>query len=104
MTVDGAGRAVLLGSVVSLALRARQEPRAQLCDKCPWCAQLGTWQHVCWSCTRIPIAAQKPPKPKLFLAQRFAWPQTDIRWHEHWSILRWLADVQRLLWQHRHGS
>ena len=104
MTVDGAGRAVLLGSMVSPALRARQEPRAQLCDKCPWCDQLGTWQHVCWSCKRIPIAAQRPPKPKSFLAQRFAWPQMDFSRQERLRILRWLTDVQRLLWQLRHGS
>ena len=96
-TVDGAGRAVLLGSMVSPALRARQEQQAQLSDKCPWYNKLGTWQHVCWQCARIPIASQRPQKPKSFLAQRFGWPQQRIRRHDRWCILRRLAEVQRLL-------
>ena len=89
-------RTVAVGGTVSPAwFHARDgEPFS---SSCPWCPALGSWFHVCWECEFSPLLASRPPTPSLGITRRFGWSPNPG------PVLKYLAEVQKAIWDHRYG-
>ena len=67
----------------------------------PGCQELGTWEHIAWTCShrpRSPIVP--PPRPRLSVTARLGW----IEKGDCSDIHRWLEVVQNRIWQVNHQS
>ena len=67
----------------------------------PGCSQLGTFDHIAWSCPCRPIDLVIPPKPGEFLSSRFGWAITN-RAVDNVAVQAWLVRVQKVIWSHVH--
>lgn len=94
-------RALVTGSVLSPAAFAKSCD-VELADSCLWpdCSEIGTFEHVCWTCPRRPVDFDIPPRPGEFVTARFGWPlyaQDDVA-----RVQLWLTHVVRFIWDQRH--
>jgi hypothetical protein len=91
---DGTARAILSGAVMSPAC---------LGDPCIWpgCTEtLGTWKHVCWTCTHRPSDMKMPLDA---LEQRLGWAPVKGK-SSNWATLLWLKEATKAIWDHRYDN
>ena len=69
----------------------------------PGCMELGTFDHIAWSCPCRPSAVEIPPKPGEFLSSRFGWMVSNNR-VGMLAVQAWLVFVQKTIWSHVHGD
>ena len=96
-------RAISAGSCFSpAALGGRVEGISTSCFW-PGCQELGTFDHVAWSCPCRPVDVPIPPKPGEFLSSRFGWV-VNQQAVDMVAVQSWLVHVQKTLWSHVHPS
>ena len=91
-------RTITVGASVSPAML---QGRTGVANRCVWgCGDLGTWDHIAWSCSDRPNVADLPPRPSHQLTSRYGWkvgfvPNID-------QIQAWLVQVQSKIWMSNH--
>ena len=94
MKSDAPARAIILGSIVSLAWLGRAHSTED--SPCPWCGRVGNLMHIAWHCSQLPNIKDRPPKPTSWFLSQFAWPQINTPANVHKQVLQWFASVQIL--------
>ena len=98
----GSARAVMLGSSVSPACLAAQLPEPDQHNRCIWCNNIGTHDHIFWgNCPGRPVHLE--PRQD-YLAQRFGWPSLQHSDQRNLDIVTHMAMIVDHVWQHRHGG
>ena len=91
------------GSFSPAALHSAQN--LDVADTCIWpgCHDVGSFDHIAWSCPCRPCNMDIPPKPGEFLVARFGWVISRVD-ADMDRVHAWLVFVQRTIWELRHGS
>ena len=91
------------GSFSPAALHSAQN--LGVADTCIWpgCHDVGSFDHIAWSCPCRPCNMDIPPKPGEFLVARFGWVISRVD-ADMDRVHAWLVFVQRTIWKLRHGS
>ena len=93
---DAAARSVATLAAVSPAwFKDRAHIRS---PQCIWCSELGSWEHLCWSCEHSPLISHRPPFPSSPLIRRLGWTSGDQ------TVLLYMSHVQKALWQAHYGE
>lgn len=97
-----AARAVCCGASLSpAALQGRLLQRPTL--SCIWgqCSEVGTWDHIAWSCPHRPSVV---PRPALRCVARWGWAVHGQSPDARLAIQAWLITVQKALWCAYYGN
>ena len=97
-----AARAVCCGASLSPAsLQGRLLPRLTLA--CIWgqCSEVGTWDHIAWSCSHRPSVV---PRPAMRCVARWGWAVRGQSPEVRRAIQAWLIEVQNALWSAYYGG
>ena len=96
----GSSRAVMLGSFMSPACLAVCFSEPERHNRCIWCNNIGTHEHIFWGhCPNRPIHCTPPND---WLAYRFGWPALCHDDHRNHEILHHMSTVVDLIWDRRH--
>lgn len=97
-----AARAVCCGATLSpAALQGRLAQRPSL--SCIWgqCSELGTWNHIAWSCSHRPSVVARPA---MRCVARWGWAVRGQTPCDRRAIQDWLIEVQEALWRAFYGG
>ena len=97
-----AARAVCCGASLSPAsLQGRLLLRPTLA--CIWgqCSEVGTWDHIAWSCSHRPSVV---PRPAMRCVARWGWAVRGQSPEVRRAIQAWLIEVQNALWSAYYGG
>ena len=66
---------------------------------CIWdgCDELGTFDHIAWTCPRRPEVHTLPARPALAMSARWGWVVKGTG-TDYGALHRWLETVQSRLW------
>ena len=91
------------GSSSPAALHGAQN--LDVADTCIWsrCHDVGSFDHIAWSCPCRPCNMDILPRPGEFLVARFGWVISRVG-ADMDRVHAWLFFVQRTIWDLQHGS
>ena len=95
----GAASTVALGATCSPAMFQVRFPEYSFCV---WdgCEELGSWDHICWTCTKRPIQLARPH----FWLSRLGWSVAGDCPDHVTKVRRWLVQCQEKIWEANHGA
>ena len=97
-----AARAVCCGATLSpAALQGRLAQRPSLSCIGGQCSELGTWNHIAWSCSHRPSVVARPA---MRCVARWGWAVRGQTPCDRRAIQDWLIEVQEALWRTFYGG
>ena len=96
---NGTASSIALGATCSPANFQVRDPTKSIC---PWpdCDELGTWNHICWTCSKRPSTMTRPHD---WLA-RFGWSLFTDQTDTVAQVRAWLHTCQTKVWELRRNS
>ena len=89
--IDHTFRAVCTGAMLS---PAAMQHRDEVPINCPWCENLGHWNHVVWLCDNRPVKLPFPDSP---VKARFGWGASPEQ-------VNWITQAAAAIWNTRHAA